>query len=273
MSIFDRYRTNEDDALELAKARAAAARRQPLPTPAPAVSGPTAPRSPTSPMVDPSKGKTPTPKPAAPVYDVSVQTPIATTPADDVDDLARTRAEREKERKAAEEELRLGKQRAVQQTDARAGLAGFGQAGAPSAQLSNVARAQDRTATLALADLDRRQRDEEFQAIQRKAALDDLEEANDVDYNGDGIIAGKSAKEREQADAKGQELESLQAKDMKAYVAANRGDAEAISRAEFESLPPGGLGWPSSDGYFYIVTREDPPRFLKVKASAIGVNT
>lgn len=253
MSIFDRYRTNEDDALELAKARAAAARRQPMPTPGPAVSAPMGPRSPMSPTVDPSKGKTPTPKPPAPVYDVSVQTPIATTPADEVDDLARTRAEREKERRAAEEELRLGKQRAVQQTDARAGLAGFGLSGATSAQLSNVARAQDRTATLTLADLDRRQRDEEFQAIQRMAALDDLEEAQDKDIDNDGDIAGRTPKDitRDEKEAD------------RAAVIEGRTDADAKL---YEQFPPGMRVEKNPDGSYSGYTPGSNYAFKMTKA-------
>jgi hypothetical protein len=185
----------------------------------------------------------------------------------DIDELARTRAERERERRAAEEELRLGKQRAIQQADARAGLGGFGLSGATSAQLSNVARAQDRTATLTLADLDRRQRDEDFQAVQRRAALDDLEDAQGRDLDGDGLIAGEKPGDPDQTS----ELESLQAKDLKGYVAENRAKAKDISRAEYERLPPGGLAWPSTDGYVYIVTREDPPRFLRVKAAVAGL--
>jgi hypothetical protein len=110
---------------------------------------------------------------------------------DDLDGLARTRAEREKERRAAEEELRLGKQKALQQANARAGLGGFGLSGGTAALVSDIGRQQDRSATLAMADLGRRQRDEDFTAIQRLAAITDLEDAYQQDLDGDGRIAGE----------------------------------------------------------------------------------
>lgn len=201
MSIFDRYRSTNDDALDLARKRAEALRRRRVVPQAP---GTAAPRDPTAGRtVQPGDAVTPKPPGSSSgklprdlignIGDAGKgMNPDAGKAAEDeLDDLARTRAEREKERKAAEEELRLGKQRAVQQADARAGLAGFGLSGATSAQVSNVARAQDRTATLTLADLDRRQRDEDFQAIQRKAALADLEDAYGEDIDGDGRIAGQ----------------------------------------------------------------------------------
>lgn len=109
---------------------------------------------------------------------------------DDLDQLARSRLEREKERKAAADELAAGKQKALAQGAARAGLGGFGLSGASATLQSDIGRTQDRSATLAMAQLDRGQRDEDFLAIQRQAALDDLEDAQDRDLDGNGMVSG-----------------------------------------------------------------------------------
>jgi hypothetical protein len=109
---------------------------------------------------------------------------------DDLDDLVDTHRRHEKERAAAAEELAHGKARALEAGARVAGLGGFGLSGASAALASDIGRQQDRTATGALADLDRQQRDEEFQAIQRRAALSDLEAADDTDYDLDGLVAG-----------------------------------------------------------------------------------
>lgn len=115
---------------------------------------------------------------------------------DDLDQLARSRLEREKERKAAADELAAGKQKALAQGAARAGLGGFGLSGASATLQSDIGRTQDRSATLAMAQLDRGQRDEDFLAIQRQAALDDLEDAQGKDLDGDGKVAGQTGAER-----------------------------------------------------------------------------
>lgn len=183
---------------------------------------------------------------------------------DDLDQLARSRLEREKERKAAADELAAGKQKALAQGAARAGLGGFGLSGASATLQSDIGRTQDRSATLAMAQLDRGQRDEDFLAIQRQAALDDLEDAQGKDLDGDGKVAGEEERKRDSA------LEAVTPNKADEYVAGNKGSAKEISAAEFGSLPPGGTATPDKDGFVYIVTNENPRRFLKVKASAIG---
>lgn len=110
---------------------------------------------------------------------------------DDVSLLAQTRADHERERKAAEDELKVAKAKALQAANARASLGGLGLSGATSALNSDISRTQDRTAIEAMADLGRKQRDEDFQAIQRQAAIDDLEDAQDEDVDGDGFVNGK----------------------------------------------------------------------------------
>lgn len=145
---------------------------------------------------------------------------------DGLDSLARTRAERERERKAAEEELRLGKQKAIQQTNARAGLAGFGLSGGTAALVSDVGRSQDRSATLAMADLGRRQRDEDFTAVQRMAALADIEDAYGQDFDDDGLANGKTPGEIDKEEADAQQTEDAKR-------------AEEADAALYEQFPPG----------------------------------
>lgn len=110
---------------------------------------------------------------------------------DDVDLLAQTRADHERERKAAEDELKAAKAKALQAANARASLGGLGLSGATAALNSDIGRMQDRTAIEAMSDLGRKQRDEDFQAIQRQAAIDDLEDAQDEDVDGDGDVNGR----------------------------------------------------------------------------------
>jgi hypothetical protein len=109
---------------------------------------------------------------------------------DDVETLAEVRARHERERKAAEEQLRVDKAKALQGAGARAGLTGLGLSGGSAALQADIGRASDRGAILTMADLGRKQSDEDFQAIQRQAAIDDLEDAQDKDLDGDGDVNG-----------------------------------------------------------------------------------
>lgn len=127
------------------------------------------------------------PKPTTPRGTV----PNRAAPPDEMDALSRDRLDREAERKAAADELARGKANALQAADARAGLGGFGLSGGTAALQGDIGRTQDRSATLAMAEFDRRQRDDDFTSVQRQAALDDLESASDTDYDGDGMIGGR----------------------------------------------------------------------------------
>jgi hypothetical protein len=110
---------------------------------------------------------------------------------DGLDDIARMRADQGRERQAREEELRVSKAKALQQADSRSGLGGFGLSGASAALKSDLSRTHDRNATLALGDLGRKQRDEEWQMKQREAAVLALEEESGSDLNGDGSVGPK----------------------------------------------------------------------------------
>ena len=128
------------------------------------------------------------------------------------------------ERKAMQDELASGKQKALMQANARSGLAGMGLAGGTSALNADISRTQDRSAALAMMDFDRGARDEgredkrieneakrnksddEWRKIQQEVALNEIEDMEGRDVDGDGDIAGVdkktvSADERE-ADSK-----------------------------------------------------------------------
>lgn len=109
---------------------------------------------------------------------------------DDLGDIARMRAEQGAERKAREDELRVSKEKALQQADARSGLGGFGLSGASAALRSDLGRQHDRNAAITMGDLGRRQRDEEWKIRQREVALWELEAEMDRDLDGDGKVAG-----------------------------------------------------------------------------------
>jgi len=74
---------------------------------------------------------------------------------------------------------------------ARAGLGGFGLSGGSAAMLADIGSADARNRIEALAQLERDLKDENFQDVQRTAAINDLEDADDTDYDGDGFIGGK----------------------------------------------------------------------------------
>lgn len=115
-----------------------------------------------------------------------------TAAEDGMNDVARQRLEHEQERAAREADLRAAKAEALQNAGATAGLMGLGLTGATTALQGDIARTQERGITEDLANLDRQQRDEDFQGIQRQAAIDELEADEDVDLNGDGLVAGEA---------------------------------------------------------------------------------
>lgn len=123
--------------------------------------------------------KTVTPQGVVPVKGA----PRADT-GDDLDSLAEQRA-------AAAAELDAGKAKALQDASARAGAGGFGLSGATAALSSDIGKVQDRNKVLTMAEFDKQAADQQFTDIQRRAALDDLESAADIDYNDDGFIMGQ----------------------------------------------------------------------------------
>lgn len=181
---------------------------------------------------------------------------------DGMDELARAR-------QAAAQEIDAQNARAAMDQRSRAGLGGLGLSGAASASEGDLARTQARSKVLTMQQFDQAAEDAKFTDIQRQAALDDLEDAAGIDYNNDGLIGGQTKKEREQDSA----LQSVVPDKADEYVESNKSTAQEISAAEFGLLPAGGTATPNKDGYIYIITNEDPRRFLKVKASAIGAKT
>jgi hypothetical protein len=178
---------------------------------------------------------------------------------DGMDELARAR-------QAAAQEIDARNAQAAMDQRSRAGLGGLGLSGAASAAEGDLARQQARTKILTMQEFDQAAEDAKFTDIQRRAALDDLEDAADIDYDGDGLIAGQTEGDRK----RDQELQSVIPDEADEYVAGNKASAEEITAAEFRLLPAGGTATPEADGYLYIITNETPRRFLKVKASAIG---
>lgn len=112
---------------------------------------------------------------------------------DDIGDIARMRIEQQREMQARKDELAAAKQKALMQGEARAGLAGMGLSGGSAALANDIGRTQDRNATLALGELSKRQRDEEFQFKQRQAAIWALEDEAGTDIDGDGAVGSPEA--------------------------------------------------------------------------------
>lgn len=102
---------------------------------------------------------------------------------DELDELAR-------ERQAAEAEIDAQNARAAMNQRSRAGLGGLGLSGAASAAEGDLARTQARTKVLTMQQFDQAAEDAKFTDIQRRAALDDLEDAADLDYDNDGKVSG-----------------------------------------------------------------------------------
>ena len=104
--------------------------------------------------------------------------------SDGMDDLARAR-------QAAAQEIDAQNARAAMDQRSRAGLGGLGLSGAASASEGDLARTQARSKVLTMQQFDQAAEDAKFTDIQRQAALDDLEDAADTDYNDDGKVAGE----------------------------------------------------------------------------------
>lgn len=116
-----------------------------------------------------------------------------------LNDLARLRADQQKERAAVKAEQEASRARTQQGIDARAGLSGMGLSGATSALKGDAERVAIRSDTLANSELARRQRDEQFLAAQRDILLRDLEIADNFDHDGDGRVGGRDGTSAEDA--------------------------------------------------------------------------
>jgi hypothetical protein len=117
--------------------------------------------------------------------DKQMEAGLAAKEGDDgMDELARAR-------QAAAQEIDARNAQAAMDQRSRAGLGGLGLSGAASAAEGDLARQQARTKILTMQEFDQAAADQNFTEIQRRAALDDLEDAADIDYDGDGMVAGE----------------------------------------------------------------------------------
>jgi hypothetical protein len=105
--------------------------------------------------------------------------------------ISQMASEHDAEQKATMQQLAASRARQLQDAASRSNLGGFGLSGAAQGLEGDTANAADRNATLALADLHHKQHDEDFQAIQRQAALDDIEASENRDVDRDGLVAGQ----------------------------------------------------------------------------------
>lgn len=180
------------------------------PAPAPAPSTPigaappasaanVTPQTPQAPYVPPSAPQTGPPA-STPAYDAAIQAkaqaaadaataakapaPNSSTP--DMDALAAFRAEQTKAREAEVQQLGIDKATALQNAAASSGLGGMGLSGASAALQSNIRSSQDRNAALTLSQFDNNQQTQDFNQLQRQAAIWDLEQSENADLDGDG---------------------------------------------------------------------------------------
>lgn len=127
------------------------------------------------------------PPPAAETTPQTPQTPQAEKPKSIFD----VSPEEEKAAFASELEAQRGK--AMQQAEARAGLAGMGLSGATGQLVSDVGRQQTRAGQLAMGDFERAQAAGELQDLQRQASIWAFEEEFGVDLNNDNVYGAPAS--------------------------------------------------------------------------------
>jgi hypothetical protein len=123
-------------------------------------------------------------KDAIDARDKQTEAGLAAKGDDGMDELARAR-------QAAAQEIDAQNARSAMDQRSRAGLGGLGLSGAASAAEGDLARTQARSKTLTMQEFDQNAEDQAFTEMQRRAALDDLEDAADVDYDNDGMVSGR----------------------------------------------------------------------------------
>lgn len=94
----------------------------------------------------------------------------------------------EGERAAFQQELEANRAKAMQQAEARAGLAGMGLSGATGQLVSDVGRQQQRAGQLAMGEFERQQARGALQDVQRQAGIWAFEEEFGVDADNDGVV-------------------------------------------------------------------------------------
>jgi hypothetical protein len=202
---------------------------------------------------------------------------------DGMDELARAR-------QAAAQEIDARNAQAAMDQRSRAGLGGLGLSGAASAAEGDLARQQARTKVLTMQEFDQAAEDAKFTDIQRQAALDDLEDAADTDYDGDGDVAGEPVGETiGDGDLENNPAADTTAAEEKAGSATDMpvGATEKETEKYIKALPERGrgfsiLGEPDPlvsgphkilGGTFYVYRRQDNSQLYKSKetpASAGG---
>jgi hypothetical protein len=222
---------------------------------------------------------------------------------DDLDAVARSRVDQQ-EQDAARADLAAGKAKALMMANARAQLGGMGLSGATAALEGDIGRTQDRGATLTMAELQRRQRDEgradkglaidekranaadlrsdadaKFLEIQRRIAINQLEEDTGEDQDGDDKINGeteedrrrrealeKKAAERDTADDSKRAQMSGDGSDFNPYTGTVE-DAEGLRDSGVEFKSNDTRVEESGDGKFYIVSRGTDGKLYKFAVS------
>lgn len=166
--------------------------------------------------------------------------------AEDLEAIARAREDKA-ERDAAAAEMKAGKAKALMMANARAQLAGMGLSGATAALEGDISRTQDRSAVLADAELARNQRDEgredrrleseetradadaAFLAMQRKLAVNLLEEQSGQDEDGDGDVNDVTSEEQRKADLLEEIARKRLAPDGSQRIPLNNADADSLA--------------------------------------------
>lgn len=202
---------------------------------------------------------------------------------DGMDELARAR-------QAAAQEIDARNAEAAMDQRSRAGLGGLGLSGAASAAEGDLGRQQARTKVLTMQEFDQAAEDAKFTDIQRQAALDDLEDAADTDYDGDGDVAGEPVGETiGDGDLENNPAADTTAAEEKAGSATDMpvGATEKETEKYIKALPERGRGFsilgepdPLVSGphkilgmTFYVYRRQDNSQLYKSKetpASAGG---
>lgn len=180
---------------------------------------------------------------------------------DGMDELARAR-------QAAAQEIDARNAQAAMDQRSRAGLGGLGLSGAASAAEGDLARQQARTKILTMQEFDQAAEDQKFTDIQRQAALDDLEDAADTDYNGDGLIAGQTGAERkkESIAEKQKEKEARLAKIYDKFPKGLTGGTKSMDGTWFFQVQrPGTSGLSSQDFDEYYMTDEEHRDYQKAE--------
>lgn len=180
---------------------------------------------------------------------------------DGMDELARAR-------QAAAQEIDAQNARAAMDQRSRAGLGGLGLSGAASAAEGDLARTQARSKVLTMQQFDQAAEDAKFTDIQRQAALDDLEDAADIDYDGDGLIAGQTKAERlkETIADKEKAKESRNAEIYKKFPKGLTGGKKSMDGTWFFQVQrPGTTGIASSDYDEYYMTEDEYRAYQKAE--------